>query len=217
MYALVHKERVLVGPMRWNRGLFEAALKKIGVEGHIPRLAPDADKLPIVYDADTKIMPARYETEPMNPKIERTYGPYWTFDNNIAVGLFKVKDKEIDSVKSELKNEAAEYRYELEIAGTTATIQDTEVTVDTTREGRNIFIQKHSMMADDDTVAWKFPEGWLTLTKTDLGAVITAGATHIQTQFDWEATKSAEIDAASDLATLDAIEIRPTEDPDIPE
>ena len=72
MYALVHKERVLVGPMKWNRGLFEGALARIKVSGHVPRLAPDADKLPIVYDVDTKIMPARYETPEHNTRIERT-------------------------------------------------------------------------------------------------------------------------------------------------
>lgn len=218
MYALVHKERVLVGPMKWNRGLFEGALARIKVSGHVPRLAPDADKLPIVYDADTKIMPARYETPDHNTRIQRTYGPFWTFDNDIAVGTFAIKDKEIEFVKADLKNEAAAERYRREVAGTTMDLKGTTVSLDTSRDGRNVFIQKYSIMADNETINWKFPEGWLNITKTELGSVVAAGAAYIQEQFDWEAAKATEIDACTTLTELDAVEIVPPEpQPELPE
>lgn len=216
MYALVHKERVLVGPMPWNRGLFEGALTKIKVSGHVPRLAPDADKLPIVYDADTKIMPARYETPEHNTRIERTYGPFWTFDNDVAVGTFAIKDKEIEFVKADLKNEAAAERYRREVAGTTMELKGATVTLDTSRDGRNIFLQKYILMGDTDTVNWKFPEGWFNLTKAELGSVVAAGASHIQAQFDWEEAKGVEIDGCETLAELDAIVIvEPTPEPEV--
>lgn len=218
MYALVHKDRVLVGPMNWNRALFDGALARIGVSGHVPRLAPDANKLPVVLDAETKIMPARYETPDHNTRIERTYGPYWTFDNDIAVGTYKIKDKEIEFVKADLKNETAAERYKREIAGTTVTVKETEVTLDTTRDGRQIFIQKYMLMGDAETVNWKFPEGWLTLTKAELKSVVDAGAKHIQDQFDWEANLTQTIDSATTLAELDAIVIiEPQEEPTLAE
>jgi hypothetical protein len=62
-------------------------------------------------------------------------------------------------------------------------------------------------MGENDTVNWKFPEGWLTLTKADLGAAVTAGVAHIQSSFDWEKAKVEEIEAATDAATLDVIVI----------
>ena len=218
MYALVHKGRVLVGPMAWNRGLFEGALVRHNVSGHVPRLAPDSNNLPIIYDEETQIMPARYETPEHNTRIQRTYGPFWTFDDGIAVGTFAIKDQDLDMAKANFKNEAAAYRYELEVAGTTATVQDTEVTLSTKREDREVFAQRHALMGDSDTISWKFAEGWLTLSKTDVATLANAINTHVQTQFDWEVSKNTAIDAAADLTALDAIEIRPPEvEPELPE
>jgi len=120
--------------------------------------------------------------------------------------------------KANFKNEAAAYRYELEVAGTTATVQDTEVTLSTKREDREVFAQRHALMGDSDTVSWKFAEGWLTLSKTDVATLANAINTHVQTQFDWEVSKNTAIDAAADLAALDTIEIRPPEpEPELPE
>ena len=97
-------------------------------------------------------------------------------------------------------------RYVKEVAGTKATVQNTEVTVDTSREGRNVFVQKYSLMKTGDTVNWKFPEGWLTLTKIELGTIVTAGQTHIQSFFDWEKDYSDQIDAAQTKQDLLDIE-----------
>lgn len=207
MYALVHKERVLVGPMKWNRGLFDAALQRTGVSGHVPRIAPKPENLPLIFDEETKIMPAKYETPPMNQKTERTYGPFWTFDDDIAIGTYAVKDKEIDTVRGELKNLAAAERYNKEIVGATTTIQDTVITLDTSRDGRNIFVQKFMMMSDDEITNWKFPEGWFAISKSELGQIVQAGAAHIQAQFDWESDINDLIDIADTLDELDAIVI----------
>jgi len=62
-------------------------------------------------------------------------------------------------------------------------------------------------MGENDTVNWKFPEGWLTLTKVELGAAVSAGAAHIQGSFDWEKAKIEEIEAAETVEVLDAIVI----------
>jgi len=218
MYALVHKERVLVGPMKWNRGLFEGALVRHNVSGHVPRLAPDDENLPIVYDAETQIMRASLSTPDHNIRIQRTYGPFWTFDTGEAVGTYSIKDQDLDMAKANFKNDAAAYRYELEEEGTTATVQSTEVSLSTKRGEREVFAQRHGLMGDSDTVAWKFSEGWLTLSKADVATLANAINTHVQTQFDWEVSKNTAIDAAADLAALDTIEIRPPEpEPELPE
>jgi hypothetical protein len=93
------------------------------------------------------------------------------------------------------------------VAGTKTTIQDLEVTLDTSRDGRNVFIQKYTLMGEDDVVNWKFPEGWLTLTKTELGVAVATGAAHIQGAFDWEKAKVEEIEAAETVEALNAIVI----------
>jgi hypothetical protein len=62
-------------------------------------------------------------------------------------------------------------------------------------------------MGVDDTVQWKFPEGWLTLTRSDLGTVVTAGSNHVQDQFVWEVNKNTEIDACATATELDAVDL----------
>lgn len=216
MYVLVHKERVLVGPRDWNRPMFEGALNKLKIQVMLPRRDPQ--ELPFVIDEDTYITNAAIVIPPHNEKIETYHGPYWNFENkNLAVGTYEIKEKQLGSIRELLINQTAAERYRREVAGTTAVIQDTTVTLDTSRDGRNVFIQKYTLMGENDTVNWKFPEGWLTLTKSDLGIAVAAGAAHIQGSFDWEKAKVEEIEAAEDAATLDAIIIvEPQEEPSEP-
>jgi hypothetical protein len=45
------------------------------------------------------------------------------------------------------------------------------------------------------------------LTKEELGTVVSAGAAHIQKQFEWESVKNTEIDLCNDPAALILIDI----------
>ena len=210
MYVLVHKERVLVGPRDWNRPMFEGALEKLKIQVMLPRRDPQ--NLPFIIDEDTYITNAAIVIPPHNERIETYHGPYWNFENrSLAVGTYEIKDKQIGSIRELLRNEAAAERYRREVAGTAMDLKGTTVTLDTSRDGRNVFIQKYTLMGESDTVNWKFPEGWLTLTKAELGSVVAAGAAYIQAQFDWEMAKVAEIQAANTTAALDAIVIREQE------
>lgn len=212
MYVLVHKERVLVGPRDWNRPMFEGALNKLKIQALLPRRDPQ--ELPIEIDADTYITNAAIVIPPHNEKIETYHGPYWNFENkDLAIGTYEIKEKQLGSIRELLRNDAAAERYRREVAGTNTEIQGTTVTLDTSRDGRNIFLQKYTLMGDADTVNWKFPEGWLTLTKSELGSIVVAGATHIQSAFDWEKAKFEEIEAAGTAALLDAIIIVEQEEP----
>jgi hypothetical protein len=62
-------------------------------------------------------------------------------------------------------------------------------------------------MEDSDTVHWKFPEAWLTLTKAEASQVVKAGASYVQTQFQWEANLISDINNATTLEELDSIVI----------
>ena len=205
MFALVHKQRVILGPINWNRALFDANLSKLKINYGLPRVAPS--QLPVQINQDTAIYTVEDVQPEYNSKINYLEGPYWTIESDRAVSSYIVRDQPIDAVKNNLKTQAAAARWDKEVAGTTVTIQDTQVTVDTARGSRDIFVQKYLLMNDQETVAWKFPEGWLTLTKTELGQVVQAGATHVQQAFGWEVAKSQEIDACTSLAELDAVVI----------
>lgn len=205
MYAVVYKNRVIVGPMDWNRAIFQGSLEKEKVSQTLPRVAPD--DLPYTVNEDAKIMLVEEQRPAMNPMVEYYYGPLWEITETRAIANYEVHDSPIEAARINFKTQAADERWRREIKGTKAAVQGTEVTIDTSRDGRNIFIQKLALMSDTDTVNWKFPEGWLTLSKQDLSGVVTAGANYIQGCFDWEKTINDQIDSATTKEELLAIEI----------
>ncbi len=207
MFALIYKNRVIVGPMDWNRAIFQGSLEREGIAVTLPRVAPEDAELPYVINEDAKIMRVEEVRPAMNPMVEYYYGPLWDVSGNVAVASYEVHDSPIEAARFNFKTQAAEERWKKEVKGTKLNISDTEVTVDTTREGRNIFIQAHATLANDATINWKFPEGWLTLTKAQLGSVVSTATTYVQTCFDWEKTINDQIDSATTKQQLVDIEI----------
>lgn len=193
--------------MAWNRAMFDGALHKLGIQITLPRTAP-AD-LPMTIDGDTRLAEAVYEYPEYNTLTEYLHGPFWNFDAPVAVGTFQVMPIQIEFIKGTLHAQAAEERYRREAAGTTHVLQGQTVTLDTSRGGRDIFAQAYLLMADSDVKNWKFPEGWFTITRSELGSVVQAGSTYIQSCFDWERAKVEEIDACDTAAELSAVVIVP--------
>lgn len=185
--------------------MFSYALETIGKNFVIPSIAPA--QLPFVIDADTKISECVLIHPEVNEKIEYAHGPFWNFSSDIVVGTFEINQKPIEVVKNELKALVAKTRYAKEVSGTKVTVQDVEVTIDTSRGARDIFAQKYLLMASGETVNWKFPERWLLLSKSDLGLIVNAAVTYIQNQFNWEKDKTAEIDAATTNTQLNAVNL----------
>lgn len=207
MYAVVYKERVIVGPMDWNRGLYQGSLEDKGVNTLLPRVAPEDSELPLVINEDARIMKVEEVRPSLNPMVEYYYGPLWDVSGTTAVATYEVHDSPIDAARVNFKNQAAEERWKKEVKGTKINIEGTEVSVDTTREGRLNYAQKLSTLPDGATINWKFSEGWLTLTKAQLTAVTSAANAYVQTCFDWEKTINDQIDAATTKEELVAIEI----------
>ena len=205
MYVLVSNERVLNGPRAWSYRSFKNTLEEeLGISYNLPTNKTDGAAIHI---SDTvKIYPAVIDdTTAYNPKIEYLHGPFWDFTGNVATGTFIVQNNSIESVKGYLKSVIATNRYKKEISGIAQTVNSITVTIDTGRDTRNIFFQKYLLMGESETVEWKFPEAWITLTKTQLGGIVSNAASHIENQFVWEANKVAEIESANTYSELDLI------------
>lgn len=205
MYVLVSNGRVLNGPRAWAYRSFKNTLEEeLEITYNLP--VNKTDGLAIHINDNVKIYPATIDDNiPYNPKIEYLHGPFWNFTDNVATGTFIVQQNSIESVKAYLKSVVASNRYSKEIEGIKQTIQGIEVSVETDRNTRNIFFQKYLLMAENETVGWKFPEAWLTLTKSELGNIVANAASHIENKFNWEANKVVEIDSANTHAELDSI------------
>ena len=136
-----------------------------------------------------------------------------------AIPTFDKVSKPLDQIRQMIKDDVAGKRYVKEAAGTQVTIREgVVVTADTSRDGRAIFTQVYGTLPDGATVDWKFPEGWYTVTKEELGIVIAGGFTYIQTQFVWEKSFVDRADAAVSVDELKVIydELNPVITPTIP-
>jgi hypothetical protein len=214
MYVFAHKERVMVGPMGWNRALFDGALEKLKIVRTLPRNAPPAEELPMIIDEDTAIYPAEFDYPDYNKTTQYLEGPYWTFADGKATAGYLVKDQPVEFIKVALKQQVADERYNKEVSGTTVTIQGTVIALSTARDGRDSFAQKYVLMGDSDSIRWKFAEGWFTLNKTEVASIANAINAHVQSAFDWESSKSDEIESKTTAEELDAVVIvEPTEEP----
>lgn len=208
MFVIAYDNQVVLGPMRWNKYRFQNFLRE---EHELESNLPDSNVSDVVTVAENcKIYPIKGTENPVfNPVIEMLHGPFWEFTDTVAIFSYVVQPLPKDAIVNMLKSETATERYNREISGTKVTIQGIEVTVDTNRGSRDIFVQKYLLMSDTETVQWKFPEAWLTLTKTELGQIVSAGAAHVQAQFDWESTKVAEIESCTTHKELASVEIKP--------
>ena len=195
MFVIVYDNQVVLGPMRWNKYRFENFLvEEYEVTATLPQT--NEPETMVTVNDNCVIYPVQGSPDPIfNPVIEMLHGPFWDFSNNVATSSFQVQPLPIDAVKNMLKATTATERYRKEILGTTATIQGTIVSIATDRDSRNIVNNTYLIAGDADTIQWKFPEAWLTLTKSDLGLVVSTINSYVQEQFAWESAKVAEIDA----------------------
>lgn len=207
MFVIIYNNYVILGPMKWNNGRFQnVILEECEVDTTLPLRNENFE--PIIINEEIKILPVQYaETPPLNSKIEMLNGPYWEFTSTHAIASYIVQPLPIDTVKGNLKNILANERWKKEIKGIKVTVQNTEVTVDTNRGTRDIFVQQYLLMGESDTVTWKFPETWLNLTKSDLGLIVAAGANYVKSVFEWEANLVNQIESSTTLAELDVIVI----------
>ena len=67
MYAVVYDNRILVGPMNWNRAMFQGALEKKGINQLLSRVAPD--DLPMIINEHAKIMQVEENRPELNPLV----------------------------------------------------------------------------------------------------------------------------------------------------
>jgi hypothetical protein len=212
MYVLIKNNSVVNGPRPWNYRSFQNSLiEELEIQYTLP--IRKEDDLPIEIEDGVRLLKVNMTEPNFNSKIEYLHGPFWDFSGDIALGTYQIVEKDIENVKKDLKSKLASNRYRKETAGVKTVVQGIEVTIDTRRGERDIFLQKLMLMQDGSTVDWKFPEGWLTLTKQELIGIVGVGANYVQTQFNWEASVSNQIDSATTLQQLDAIDIG---DPPIP-
>ncbi len=208
MFVIVHNNQVILGPMPWRKFFFENIIEE---DCEVQVTLPQKNDGPYTVNSEIVIIPARYTYEDFNPITQKHNGPFWTITETEAVGNFVTLDKDVDHVKSELKQLVADKRWQKEVSGIKVTFNDIEYSVDTSREGRINYSQQ--LQLNLQTYDWKFNEGYVTLSKTDLQNIVDTINQHVQDSFTEERTRLGIIESKHTLADLEILynEYNPTE------
>lgn len=215
MFVIVHNNRVVLGPMKWNRYRFENELLDEGVTYELPNKNDDFS--PIIIDETTKILPVKTTQDPeYNRRTQRLDGPYWTFTDTEATSSYTTTSLPIEAIKNFMKEETANERWKKENGKVTVTINGAERQFSTDKQLRSTFHQYIDLGLEH--VNWKFGrDDWGVITQQEIVTVFNAIMSYVKECYDWEYDKIAEIDAATTHDELSEIVIvEPTTNTDIP-
>ena len=209
-YLLVENRQIVhLGPMNWNARRFQSEINDLAEQEDLEinyKFSPTESLSYIKINDTIELFPVDFINVPdHDPLFDQLVGPFWNYDNNTATGSYNVIPADINASKGTLIQMTAGQRWIKENKPFQMSVQSTQVTIDFSRTNRNVYVSQYAAMADTDTVSWKFPEAWLTLSKTDLGSIITSGNAYVQTQYNWEKGLVDQINAANTADDLKAL------------
>ena len=207
MYTLLKNEQVVTGPRDWNPRYFEHFLRD---ECHISYTLPIMPiSEPLYLSESVKLVP----THPIpNPSIDDLFegltGPQLSYDaDGNHISAYVVQSHTVDSIQVNLKAVVANTRWIKETTAISRDINGRVLTLESDRESRNLFFHALILSSDTDSYVWKFPEGFATLSKSDLHTIVVTLTTYVQECFSWEASKMSLIDAALTIEELKAVDL----------
>lgn len=208
-FVLVHKDRVLLGPISWRKRAFEQDLKdELGIETILP--AVNTDGRPITIDEDTRILyfAGVQQTIPIDELLDEPAGPYYIFYENYCTSYYNPVPRNINSVKGIVKSRVPGARYSKETGGVIVSVNTSEYLVSTLREERNLFssgiaglwkMKKVNRITINEKEQIFISDDWVNLTSENLTTIDNAIKQHVSDSFAWENAKYAAIDALNTL------------------
>lgn len=117
------------------------------------------------------------------------------------VGTQTVLEAELEKTRHGLRRKLEAHRYRVEVGGT-ALADGTAVPTDRGSQGQ--LANAYSTLKDGlrDTIDWKGPDGWVTLTPTEVTSLATASATHVQRCFTAEKRVDQQLTGKTDITAL---------------
>jgi len=199
MYALIHDNQLILGPIKYNYRLINSELENLEVEAKV--FARSYNDVPIHFDDKTSLVPAIQIIGPCDSRYQSIGNFTWEIirENEVPTKVemtYEVNDKSLDQIKSEHKSIVPQIRWEKENTIIEVTLGDNTVKVSTNRENRLAYITK--LISSEGPYNFKFDNNnWVEVTSTELQYIISQIDAKVQEAFDWELTKLQEIDACS--------------------
>jgi len=196
MYALTYNNQVFLTPTSW-KPRYIASIIDQDYDIKVVLTTSDEQRVPFNITPEIRVIRTEEVRPEINPLIETYDGPFWTIYTDKVYGTYTKRLLPIDLVKADIRSKLAAERYIRECTTFKMDLNGTEISVETDRDTRNIFMQAVLFMGDTEVRKWKFPEGFLEVSKQDLMTIIGTGAVVIQTAFDWEEDFVNQIDSAT--------------------
>jgi hypothetical protein len=101
-YAIVHKGRVIVGPLAWAQKYYTDVLKiRHRITANIPGKAPE--ELPYVIDENTKIHAVEENKPEVDLMTQYHYGPLWDLTGDVVVANYEVREQTIEDARNNFR------------------------------------------------------------------------------------------------------------------
>ena len=186
MYALTYNNQVFLTPTSW-KPRYIASIIDQDYEVKVVLTVSDEQRVPFNITPEIRVMRIEESKPEINPLIETHDGPFWTINPDIVNATYNKVYKPIEMIKDDIKSKLAAERYVRECnTPFKMVLNGTEITVKTDRDTRNIFLETALFMNETEVRKWKFPEGFVLVSKQDLMNIIESRAVVIQAAFDWE-------------------------------
>jgi hypothetical protein len=207
MYALVNGQELLLGPITFNYRMINSVLEdELEVDYRVT--SQDYQSVPIIFNEEIKILPARNEIPEFDPRFQTVSQTSHTIADDEVVFVYTVSDKPLEQIKDEYKAGVKPERQRRESTRVEVTINNSTITVATDRENRLALTSKY--IAGPGPHNFKFDNGtWLEITTEDLQTIIQAVDSKVQEAYDWELAKLQEIDACETKESVYEVEIVP--------
>ena len=142
---------------------------------------------------EIKIWPVQETIRPeYDLRTEFLNGPFYEYVDGVAISNMVVTQLPLLAAQNFAKQEIADTRWKKQNSGVQVSLNGTEYTFATDLQTKSVFHQY--ITSNLDSVNWKIDQDtWIVLSKSDIETVFNAIVTHVQSAYDWEVAKLAEI------------------------
>jgi hypothetical protein len=207
--ALISNDSLILGPIGFNVRMINSELEGLELEERIS--TSSYTEVPIHFsDNSTHILPVEKILQSYDSKYYNIGNFTWNIikEDEIPVKVvfeYPLISKSLEEIKEICKQEVKLIRKQKQNTKITLTIDGTEIQVSTSIEERTSLSNKLSVA--DAPYNYKFNDVWVVVTKLQLQDILSSIDIVVQGAFDWEFSKTQEIDNCNTIEEVYSVVI----------
>jgi hypothetical protein len=207
--ALISNDSLILGPIGFNVRMINSELEGLELEERIS--TSSYTEVPIHFsDNSTHILPVEKILQSYDSKYYNIGNFTWNIikEDEIPVKVvfeYPLISKSLEEIKEICKQKVKLIRKQKQNTKITLTIDGTEIQVSTSIEERTSLSNKLSVA--DAPYNYKFNDVWAVVTKLQLQDILSSIDIVVQGAFDWEFSKTQEIDNCNTIEEVYSVVI----------